>query len=93
MSKQTLLTSFYTLPTILYLCEDFSNLSRTQHSTMSTPSGCINVVAYVPPAQGIKPFVTSSTELKQLEGYEVTLCNVQTSLPKIGGILLRVNIL
>jgi len=39
----------YSLPTILHLGQDFSNLSRTQYSIMSVPSGCTNLVAYVTP--------------------------------------------
>ena len=38
----------HSLPIILHLGENFSNLRRTQQSIMSTPSGCSNVVAYVP---------------------------------------------
>jgi len=46
--KNSTIKILYSLPTIIHLGEDFSNLSRTQHSTMSTPSGCTNVAAYVP---------------------------------------------
>jgi len=68
---------------------------------MSSPSGCTNVTTYVPPAQEIKSsklIQTSSTKLKQLEGYIVTRCNMQTSLTEqpckhIDVILLYVNLL
>ena len=42
----------HSLPTILHLGEDFLNLSWTQHSTMSTQTGCTNVVIYVPLLEG-----------------------------------------
>jgi len=95
---KTLLTRFYTLSIIFHFGEDFSNLSRTQHSIKSTPTGCTNVIAYVPPAQGIKPCVVHANELHQAQvtgRIWVAPCNVQISLPEqlfkhIGGILLCV---
>jgi len=37
---------------------------------MSTPSGCTNVVAYVPPAQGIKSSVDRPHELQRTQATE-----------------------
>jgi len=57
----------HSLPTIIPLGEDFSNLSWTQHSTMSIPSDCNNVVAYVPPVQRIKSSVVHPNELHRAQ--------------------------
>jgi len=48
--KNSINKILHTFPTVLYLGEDFSNMSRTYHSTMTIPSSCTSVVAYVPPA-------------------------------------------
>ena len=50
-----------------HISEDFSNLSQTQHNTMSTSSGCTNVVAYVLPTQEIKPSVVHPNELHRVQ--------------------------
>jgi len=51
------------LTIILHLGEDFSNMSQTQHSTISTPVGCTIVVAYIPMPNGIKSHVVHPKEL------------------------------
>ena len=61
--KNTINKIVHSLPIILHLSDDFSNLRRTQHSIISIQSGCTNVVAYVPPVKGIKPFAVHPNEL------------------------------
>ena len=61
--KNSTIKILHSLPTILHLGENFSNLSQVQHSTMSSQMGCTSVVAYVPPAHGFKSSVVLSNEL------------------------------
>ena len=65
--KNSTIKIFHPLITILHLGEDFSNLNQRQYSIMSTLSGCTNLVAYVPPTQGIKPFVVYPDELHRAQ--------------------------
>ena len=68
---------YLSLPTILHLGEDFSNLSRTQHRIDRLESGYTSVAVYVPcPRNQAIRNSSKTNKLMRQEGYGAMLYNV-----------------